>query len=110
MRKILIFLIVLIFIFIISISATSSAKEITVDDGSGADFRSIQEAVNNSVPGDTITVMPGIYTENVLVNITGLTIKSESNNGDAQVKPVTTPITEVTGIYQNSGEIVIPIS
>jgi len=23
---------------------------------------------------------------------------------------VTTPITEVTGIYQNSGEIVIPIS
>ncbi|WP_432211834.1 NosD domain-containing protein [Methanosarcina mazei] len=88
MRKILIFLIVLIFIFIISISATSSAKEITVDDGSGADFRSIQEAVNNSVPGDTITVMPGIYTENVLVNITGLTIKSESNNGDAQVKPL----------------------
>ncbi|KKH22101.1 hypothetical protein DU58_02350 [Methanosarcina mazei] len=81
-----------------------------MDDGSGADFRSIQEAVNNSVPGDTITVMPGIYTENVLVNITGLTIKSESNNGDAQVKPVTTPITEVTGIYQNSGEIVIPIS
>ena len=81
-------LIILIFISIMSISATASAKEITVDDGSGADFRSIQEAVNHSVPGDTIIVGPGTYTENVLVNVTGLTIRSESNNGNAQVKPL----------------------
>ncbi|AKB29142.1 cell surface protein [Methanosarcina siciliae T4/M] len=83
-----IFLRILLFIFIISISATASAREITVDDDSGADFRSIQEAVNNSVPGDIIIVRPGTYTENVLVNITGLTIRSESNNGNAQVKPL----------------------
>ncbi len=81
-------LIILIFISIMSISATASAREITVDDDSGADFRSIQEAVNHSVPGDTIIVRPGTYTENVLVNVTGLTIRSESNNGNAQVKPL----------------------
>ncbi|AKB36450.1 hypothetical protein MSSAC_1860 [Methanosarcina siciliae C2J] len=83
-----IFLRILLFIFIISISATASAGEITVDDDSGADFKSIQEAVNNSVPGDTIIVMPGIYTENVRVDVTGLTIRSESNNSNAQVKPL----------------------
>ena len=51
------------------------AREITVDDNSGADFISIQEAVNNSVPGDTIIVKPGTYTENVLVNVTGSNYK-----------------------------------
>lgn len=81
-------LIILIFIFIISSSATASAKEITVNDGSGADFRSIQEAVNNSVPGDTIIVRPGTYTENILVNMTGLTIRSGSKNNNVQVKPL----------------------
>lgn len=78
----------LIFIFLVSMSSTASAREITVDDDSEADFVSIQEAVNNSVTGDTILVRPGTYTENVLVNTTGLTIKSESNNGNAQVKPL----------------------
>ncbi len=78
----------LIFIFLVSMSATASAREITVDDNSGADFMSIQEAVNNSVTGDIIIVRPGTYTENVLVNVPGLTIRSEPNNGDAQVKPL----------------------
>jgi len=78
----------LIFIFLVSISTTASAREITVDDNSGADFISIQEAVNNSIAGDIIIVKPGTYTENVLVNVKGLTIRSESNNGDAQVIPL----------------------
>ncbi|WP_292387000.1 NosD domain-containing protein, partial [Methanosarcina sp. UBA5] len=78
----------LIFAFLVSMSATASAMEITVDDDSKADFTSIQEAVNNSVPGDTIIVRSGTYTENVLVNVKGLTIRSEPNNGDAQIKPL----------------------
>ena len=78
----------LIFVFLVSMSATASAREITVDDDSGADFVSIQEAVNNSVTGDTIIVRSGTYTENVLVNVKGLTIRSEPNNGDVQVKPL----------------------
>jgi PGF-pre-PGF domain-containing protein len=79
-------LIILIFIFLIAISITASAKEITVDDDSGADFRLIQEAVNNSIQGDTIIVMPGAYTENILVNVAGLTIRSESENSDVHVR------------------------
>lgn len=78
----------LIFIFLVSISVTASAREITVDDDSGSNFMSIQEAVNNSVTGDIIIVRPGTYTENVLVNVTGLTIRPESKNGYAQVKPL----------------------
>lgn len=78
----------LIFIFLVSISSTASAREITVDNNSGADFRSIQEAVNNSLTGDIIIVKPGTYTENVLVNVKGLTIRSESNNYNAHVKPL----------------------
>jgi YVTN family beta-propeller protein len=83
-----IFLMTLVFLFIISISATASAREIMVDDDSEADFVSIQEAVNNSASGDTIIVRPGTYTENILVNTTELTIRSESNNGNAQIKPL----------------------
>ncbi|MDY9926804.1 NosD domain-containing protein [Methanosarcina sp.] len=121
MRNRTIFLIILVFIFIISISATSSAREITVDDDSGADFRSIQEAVNNSVPGDTIIVRSGTYTENVLVNVTGLTIRSESNNSNAQVKPlneskgtfwitadtITISGLNITGASKNRGKVAI---
>ncbi len=88
MKSRIAFLIIFCLFFIISTSVTASSREMTVDDNSGADFVSIQEAVNNSVPGDTIIVMPGIYTENVLVNVKGLTIKSESKNGDVQVKPL----------------------
>jgi beta propeller repeat protein/parallel beta-helix repeat protein len=44
----------------------ASAREITVDNsGSGADFISIQEAVNNSSSGDLILVYPGFYNESV---------------------------------------------
>jgi YVTN family beta-propeller protein len=35
-----------------------------------------------------IIVRPGTYTENVRVDVTGLTIRSESNNSSAQVKPL----------------------
>jgi nitrous oxidase accessory protein NosD len=80
------FLIVFCLVFIISSPVTASAREITVDDNSGADFVSIQEAVNNSVPGDKIIVKPGTYTENVLVNVSELTITSESKNNDGQVE------------------------
>lgn len=65
----------------------ASAREITVDNnGSGADFRSIQEAVNNSSSGDTVIVMPGTYNENIIVNVTSLTIRSESKNPEVLVK------------------------
>ncbi|RLF40162.1 MAG: hypothetical protein DRN12_05995 [Thermoplasmata archaeon] len=42
------------------------------------DYPSIQEAINHANTGDTIIVRDGIYTENIKVNKSGLTIKSEN--------------------------------
>jgi len=59
----------------------ASAREITVDNnGSGADFRSIQEAVNNSFSGDLILVYPGFYNESVDIWMQNISILSESEN------------------------------
>ncbi len=80
------FSIALVFVFLVSISATASAKEIVVGNDSEADFRSIQEAVNSSFPGDTVIVGSGNYTENVVVNVSNLTIMSESKNYDVLVE------------------------
>lgn len=61
----------------------ASAREITVDNnGSDADFRYIQEAVNNSSSGDIIFVSPGIYNENVNVDTPNISIISESGNAE----------------------------
>ena len=43
---------------------------------------SIQTAVNNAKAGDIIVLKPGTYTENVKVNKSSITIKSESGNPD----------------------------
>ena len=45
-----------------------AADTITVDGNGGADYASIQAAVNNASDGDTILVSSGVYTENVDVN------------------------------------------
>jgi len=54
---------------------------ITVDDSGGANYTSIQDAVNNANDGDRILVYTGTYTENVNVK-KQLIIKSESGNPD----------------------------
>ncbi|MGB9940540.1 NosD domain-containing protein [Methanosarcina sp.] len=62
---------------------------LTVNNTTGqvADFTSIQAAIDNAFPGDTILIFPGIYEENVDVYITDVTLTSESaSNGDTIVK------------------------
>lgn len=63
-----------------TICGHASAKEITVDDDSEADFRSIQEAVTNSYYGDVILVCPGNYNESVDVTKENISILSESED------------------------------
>ena len=46
----------------------SGAETITVDDGGGADYTKIQDAINASEDGDTVRVWEGLYEENVEVN------------------------------------------
>lgn len=62
----------------------------TVDDDGGADFKSIQDAIDNSSDGDVVYVKNGVYYENVVISksITlvgesqGTTIIDGGQNGD----------------------------
>ncbi|MGB9929331.1 MAG: right-handed parallel beta-helix repeat-containing protein [Methanosarcina sp.] len=64
------------FLFLLS-TGVGSAQIFYVDPGN-----SIQAAVNNSTAGDLILVKPGEYRENIVVNISGLTVSSEFGNPD----------------------------
>ncbi|WP_196297028.1 hypothetical protein [Methanosarcina barkeri] len=62
-------------------ASCAGAVTITVDDDiEGANYKSIQNAVDNATDGDIVLVYPGNYTENVYVNkeltITSLSEKS----------------------------------
>lgn len=85
-NRAIILLAVTIFLMESAVYNPASAKEITVGDDSGADFRSIKEAVNSSSPGDTVIVKSGTYRENIIVNVTKLTIRSESGKPDMLVE------------------------
>ncbi len=61
-------------IWYVGVGPFNSSVNTTTD----VDFTHIQDAIDNASPGDTIIVKPGTYTENVVVNVPGLTIRSES--------------------------------
>jgi PGF-pre-PGF domain-containing protein len=78
-------LLIAFFILILCIGI-GTAAEIIVESGS-----SIQAAVNNATLGDTITIKPGTYNENVKIVTDSLTIRSESGNpDDTMIKAKTT--------------------
>jgi len=62
--------------------AVSAAAEIWVPEGGN---QTIQQAVNNATPGDTIIVADGTYTENVDVNVDHLTIRSQNGSANCIV-------------------------
>ena len=53
---------------------------IYVDDDGNADYTKIQDAINNSNPGDTIFVYNGTYHENIIVNKTSIQLIGESKH------------------------------
>lgn len=69
----------------------SSSTVITVSNSTDqvADFSSIQAAVDNSHPGDTILVYPGVYSEKVEVDVEDLAVISASGSpSDTVIKAV----------------------
>lgn len=52
----------------LSFIPTATKMTLTVDDAGGADYRKIQDAINNAKAGATILVYRGIYDENVIIN------------------------------------------
>ncbi|MDD2666889.1 MAG: NosD domain-containing protein [Methanocellales archaeon] len=71
-----------------------------VDDDGGADFTTIQDAVNASTEGDTIIVRDGTYYENVVVN-KSLTIRSENGSDFTTVQPSAAAGFKITADYVN---------
>jgi parallel beta-helix repeat protein len=72
-------------ILVFSIPA-ADASEYTVAP-TGAGFTSIQEAINQAFPGDTILVNSGTYRENLLLNKTINLIGVDSGSGAPIVEP-----------------------
>ncbi|MBC2698793.1 MAG: hypothetical protein HF974_10795 [ANME-2 cluster archaeon] len=60
-------------------AGVGAAAVITVDDSGGADYTTIQAAVNNAVSGDVIQVAAGTYYEHVVVN-KPVTLQGGSNS------------------------------
>lgn len=56
-----------IFVMLFIMIGTVEAKTITVDDDGGANFKSIQEAIDASDSNDTIIVRAGIYREHIII-------------------------------------------
>jgi len=75
----------------------ASAKTIYVPD----DHERIQWAVDNASDGDTIIVRDGTYYENIVVNISYLTIKSENGSANCVVRAPSNHVFKITADYVN---------
>lgn len=74
------FLLLLSIWFVFSVG-NATAEAVIVDCNGNGDYISIQKAIDDANPGDSIIVLPGTYTENLLV-YKPLSIVSESGNPD----------------------------
>lgn len=64
---------------------------ITVDDEGDGDFTTIQEAVDNSNPGDIIKIYSGAYNESVTINVSNIILEGvnyELESGDDSDLPI----------------------
>ncbi len=69
----------------------------TVNNSTGqvADFTSIQAAIDNALPGDTILIFPGVYEENVDLYVTNLTLSSESTSDEDTIVKATSSLDDI---------------
>jgi parallel beta-helix repeat protein len=70
----------LVLLSIFAITQTVVGKTITVDDGGGANYTKIRDAINAASAGDTVYVYNGIYNEQITINKT-INLTGESSDG-----------------------------
>ena len=88
-------ILLVVILFLLS-AGVGSGKIIYVKPGN-----SIQAAVNNSTPGDFILLKNGNYKENVIVNVSRITITSETDrSGDVVVRS----LNENSSVFQISAD------
>jgi parallel beta-helix repeat protein len=78
----------------------SVGATITVDDSGGANYTTIQAAVNAAQSGDTVFVYSGIYNEDVLINKT-LTLTGEDRDTVVINGTGTKTVVEITSHWTN---------
>lgn len=79
----------------------SSADTITVNSGGEGHYKSIQKAINNANPGDTVLVYPGTYKENIVVD-RELRIISRSGNPEDTIVLAATQKEHVFKVASNN--------
>ncbi|MHA2319002.1 MAG: right-handed parallel beta-helix repeat-containing protein, partial [Candidatus Hodarchaeales archaeon] len=90
------------FNLLLEIHPTTAQSIIYVDDDGTADFTTIQEAINAANSGDTIIVKDGVYSENIIVNKSNLSVESENGFLNTIIKSNTTYLTvEIVSDYVN---------
>jgi len=70
----LISILLALFLIMPTITTVVKADDIIVDDDGSGDYLSIQDAINNANPGDTIWVKDGSYNEQLTIPISNLSI------------------------------------
>ena len=89
---------------------TAPGSIITVDDDGDGDYLSVQEAVQNANPGDTIEVYSGTYYEtNITIatsHITLLGIPHELGNGSGSGKPFVNGQGHGAAVWINASSVV----
>lgn len=76
---------VLTIIWLAAISMPAAATTITVGQGGGVDFTTIQAAIDASTTGDTVIVHPGLYVENVYFGGKSIVLRSTDPTDTATV-------------------------
>lgn len=92
---------IIAFSFLLIYANTVAADTITVDNNGNENYTSIQQAVNNSVDGDTIIVNKGTYIENIDID-KKLAIISKSGNPEDTIIQALHPYDHIFHVTANN--------